>query len=562
MDAPKKTIHPLVRQLLKNRGITSDEDIETFLNPSYDTGLFDPFLLKDMDKAVDRILKAIKGEERIVIFTDYDTDGIPSGVIWHDFLKKIGYKNFINYIPHRHKEGYGLNCEAITKFSEEGATLMVTADCGITDNEQVEHAGKLGIDVIITDHHLPHETLPPAYAVINHKREDDTYPEDILCGCGVAFKLITALLMRGKEKGMFTDVGEGWEKWLLDMVAVSTVCDMVPLQGENRVLTYYGLKVLRKSSRPGLISLLRKARVAQMNIAEDDLGFVIGPRINAASRMDVPRRAFELLSTDDESEAVDIAGNLEKLNTRRKTLVASIVKKARAELEGRELREVIVIGNPDWQPGVLGLTANSLMNTYKRPVFMWGRGEEGETIKGSCRSDGSISVVECMTHAKDAFLGFGGHKVSGGFSVDHEKIHCLEDALVEAYKKTKKEKKDDDEEVATDGELSIDEVNWETFHLIDQLAPFGMGNPKPIFLFREVEIADVRWFGKEKNHLELVFLDSRGRRVLAIAFFAQEKQDYSMLSRGMKIDLKASLERNFFMGKREMRLKIVEVVRN
>ena len=558
MKKTPQTIHPLVRQLLENRGITTEVEMVHFLNPDYVADLHDPFLLKDMGRSVDRVLKAIKDKEKIVLFTDYDTDGIPSGVILFDFFTKISYENFINYVPHRHKEGYGLNCEAIDGFAKDGATLLITADCAITDNEEVAHAQELGIDVIVTDHHLTGDELPPAFAVINPKRDDCEYPFDMLCGCGVAFKLITALIKTGNERGMF-EIKAGWEKWLLDMVGISTVCDMVPLVGENRTLAYYGLKVLRKSPRPGIVSLLRKVRVAQPLLSEDDVGFTIGPRINAASRMDVPRRAFEMLASSDESEAVDLVSFLDKLNTRRKTLVAFVMKQAHGMLAERELRDVIVMGNPDWAPGILGLVANSIAKQYQRPTFLWGRGEEGGTIKGSCRSDGTISVVDCLAAAEtDAILGFGGHSASGGFSVAGDKIHTLEEALLKAYSAIRKVDISADE-TQSDGELSIDQVNWETFGIIDQLAPFGMSNPRPIFTFPQQNVSAIRWFGKEKNHLELTFRTSWDSKVLAIAFFATENDSFKDIEEGVNITLLACVERNFFMGKREIRLKIMDI---
>jgi len=237
---------PLMQELLYFRGIGTAEEAFHFLKPDYEEHLHDPFLLPDMEKAVVRILRAIENNEKVVIYSDYDMDGGPGGVILHDFFKKIGYEHFQNYIPHRHEEGYGLNVPAIEQFAKDGATLLITVDCGITDAEQVHVANELGIDVIITDHHLPAKQLPEAHAIINPKRKDSTYPFDGLCGAGVAFKVVQALI----QKGNF-ELKEGWEKWLLDMAGLATIADMVPLRGENRALAHFGLAVLRKSPRPG-----------------------------------------------------------------------------------------------------------------------------------------------------------------------------------------------------------------------------------------------------------------------------------------------------------------------
>ena len=295
------TYAPLVQQLLFTRGIHDAESARAFTEPNYDTDLHSPFLLTDMAKAVERILRAMREGEHIVIYTDYDCDGIPGGVLLHDFFTAIGYTNFENYIPHRHEEGYGFNADSVPYFKERNAKLIITVDCGITDHPAVEKANELGIEVIVTDHHEPSETLPPAYAVINPKR-DDAYPFKGICGTAVAYKLVQAILEEGKKSGQIT-LKDGMEKWWLDLVGLATIADMVPLTGENRVFARYGLQVLRKSQRPGLQHLLRKAGGSQRYLTEDDIGFTIAPRINASSRMDTPEDAFHMLRTRDEGEA-------------------------------------------------------------------------------------------------------------------------------------------------------------------------------------------------------------------------------------------------------------------
>ena len=562
----------LIKTLLEQRGISRDEEIAAFLNPDYGTHLHNPFLLKDMDAAVSRILKAIQGDEYIVIYTDYDTDGTPAGVVLHDFFKKIGYTNFQNYIPHRHREGYGLNTGAIMKFAGEGARVIVTADCGISDIEEVTMAQKAGIDVIVTDHHLPHQQagedgvvrdeLPPACAVINPNREDDTYPYRHLCGAGVAFKLVQALLTRGRELGMFS-VPEGREKWLLDMVAIATVSDMVPLTGENRALAYYGLKVLRKSPRHGLMKLFRNLSVDQRYLTEDDIGFVIGPRINAASRMDDPIHGFYFLSAGDENTAARTYAHLEDLNTKRKWLVANIMKEAHARLAEKEPERVIVMGNPRWQPGVLGLAANTLCQSYKRPVFLWGRGES-DVLKGSCRSD-TVNLVRLMERARESFSDFGGHAGSGGFSIPDDKIHFLEEALFSAFDAMRESGEHMDiaaEKRATVSEpvkLPLREVTEENWGRLRALAPFGTGNPKPIFLFENVPVRGVSRFGKEKNHLMLVLETDEGVPVRAVDFFSDGKWDMGNIVPGARITVSAHIEQNVFRGRAEIRLRILEI---
>ena len=552
-------LHPLTSSLLTKRGIVDPDAIERFIAPDYDRDGYDPFLILNMERAVMRILQAFREGERIVIYGDYDCDGIPGSVVLHDLFQKIGVTGFSNYIPHRHHEGYGLNKDAIAKFAKEGVGLIITVDCGITDVAEVQMAQDLGIDVIVTDHHLPQAVLPPAYAVINSKQEADTYPDDMLCGAGVAFKLAQAILMRGRENKTITDIPPGWEKWLLDMAGLSTIADMVPLLRENRMLAYYGLKVLRKSPRPGLHALLREANVDQRYLTEEDVGFTIGPRINAASRMDVPLRAFELLSTTDIETANARARHLAGLNTERKSEVARMVKEAKKLLNKRELTSVIVIGSPNWRVGVAGIVANQLAETYDRPAFVWGK-EGSQVIKGSCRSDGRVNIVELMIATREGiFIDKGGHEFSGGFSVADDAIHFLESALVEAHVNIpKKEKSLGSPEV--DATLTLADVNEETFHAIDLLAPFGVGNPKPIFRFARVKVKKIEQFGKGREHLKLILEDAAGAQANALGFFiTPESFPNADIKNGSTIDLTATFEKSYFRGYPELRLRIVDI---
>jgi len=554
-----KAYSELTQILLSNRGIVSAQEAEIFLNPDYERDVHDPFLILGMERAVGRILSAVENKEKIVIYGDYDCDGIPGSVILHDFFKKIGYKNFENYIPHRHKEGYGMHLHAVEQFAGSETKLVITVDCGITNVKEVKRANELGIDVIITDHHIPGEILPPAYAILNSKQEDDTYPDDMLCGAGVAWKLVSALLQKGKEKSISwrVEINDGWEKWLLDMAGLSTIADMVPLKKENRMFAHFGLKVLRKSPRPGLQKLLKKAGSSQAHLTEDDIGFTIAPRINAASRMDVPMRAFDLLSSNDETEAGDLTNHLHKINDERKHVVAGIAKEIKKNLKDRELRDVIVIGNPKWRVGVLGIAANNIMEEFGRPTFVWGR-EGSENIKGSCRSDGSINLVELMNStSEELFVDIGGHELAGGFSISHEKIHLLEDELVKSYKNMKKAVKE--ENITIDKKMTLDDVDWRTYKEIEKLAPFGVGNSKPLFLFEDILLADIKMFGKEKNHLHLHFKNSRGSGVSAIGFFMNAGSFETKLEVDKKINLIASFEKSVFRGRQELRLRIVDV---
>ncbi|MDE2188375.1 MAG: single-stranded-DNA-specific exonuclease RecJ [Patescibacteria group bacterium] len=556
----------LSARLLHNRGITDRESAVIFFNPNYETHSHDPFLLKDAEKSADRIIYAIKNNEKIVIYSDYDTDGIPAGAMFADFFRRIGFTNFSNYIPHRHDEGFGLNNEAIIDIADNGARLLITLDCGITDVEPTKLAREKNIDVIITDHHTPPLELPPAFAIVNPKQADCNYPFKELCGAGVGWKLIQSILK--KERFGLKD---GQEKWLLDLVGIATLSDMVPLQGENRMLAHYGLAVLRKSPRKGLVRLLQKIGVKQKDIVEDDIGFSIGPRINAASRMGEAMDAFRLLSTDDENEAEHLAENLDHINNERKGIVAGLVKEVKRKMENRKMenRKIIVIGNPNWRPSLLGLVANTCAEEYGCSFFVWGRDGDG-LIKGSCRTtDGdSVHLVELMTATPaGTFTQFGGHVGAGGFTVQKEAVYNLEEILNKTYvmlKNNKLQNPNDklmsNDKKLVDSIISADSINWDLFDEINRFAPFGTDNPKPIFMVKDAIIAGVKHFGKEKNHLEILLQKESGQTVPAIAFFKKAEDFSTPLEIGKTVSIIGTLEKSTFKWKPELRIRILDVL--
>lgn len=542
-----------LQQLLVNRGITSAEAAAQFLTPNYETGLHNPHLLHDMEKAVTRIQTAISNNEKVVIFSDYDCDGIPGAVILHDFFKAIGFTHFYNYIPHRHYDGFGLSVKAITKMlAEHRPSLIITIDCGTTDVEAVAFAAGNGVEVVITDHHEPKDSLPEAVAVVNPK-VGDTYPFTGLCGAAVVFKLVQALLATGRYP-----IAPGQEKWWLDMVGIATIADMVPLIDENRVLAHFGLTVLRKSRRPGLQQLLRAQKAKQSQLTEEDIGFTVGPRINAASRMDTPEDAFWLLATVDEADAGARVAHLEKLNNERKGAVAVITKDIHKRLKVRaNMPEVLVMGNPNWRPALVGLAANKLAEEHQRPVFLWGRDGTG-VLKGSCRSGGAISVIRLMEGAPEVFLEFGGHHGSGGFSVQEDAIHHLPEALLASYHMLGAAAIVHELPVA-DMELTLDAIDSVMLRAQRQCAPFGLGNPKPLYAFRQVVPNEVTLFGKTKEHTKLVF-STHGLAKEAIAFFKRPEQFSRLPEAGQPVTLLAHLEESFFMGRMQTRLRIVDIL--
>lgn len=545
----------LLSRLMFHRGIADAGAAAKFIQPDYDRDTHDPMLLKDADKASARIIHAIETGEKIAIYSDYDCDGIPGAAMFHDLFRRIGYTNFVTYIPHRHNEGFGVNEDAVADLAGQGVRLLITIDCGISDAEAIAHANTLGMDVIVTDHHEPPAELPSAHAVIDPKQADCAYPDKNLCGTGVAFKLIQAVLSRNRFglKG-------GHEKWLLDLVGIATLSDMVPLTGENRVFAHYGMQVLRKSPRKGLRRLLALLRIPQEHLTEDDIAFMITPRINAASRMGVPMDAFDLLAADTDAAADASARHLDEINSERKGIVAALVKEIKKTVRDRHAGEaipsVIVLGNPEWRPSLLGLAANSCAEEFRRPVFLWGRDGDGG-IKGSCRSEGVTNVVELMRAIPTgSFTEFGGHKHSGGFGVADGAIHYLEQKLNEAAGAVKPSS---DEEFV-DAELMIDDVGFRLADDLNKLAPFGVGNRKPLFMFRNVAPASVRQFGKANDHVELVFTKTGGGKVPAIAFFGVAEEWAAAAAPGKKMDLVASVEKSMFRNRPEVRLRIVDVI--
>lgn len=584
----------LTAALLSRRDILTKEAAEKFLNPSYDSHLHDPFLMTDMEKAARRLARAILMGEKIAVWSDYDCDGIPAGVLMHDFLQKVG-ANFENYIPHRHAEGYGMNVSGIEKLAKSGVTLTVTVDSGITDTEPVARANGLGMEVIVTDHHLPRFAdsasvaasakgaapseggpgviLPDAFAILNpNARTDETYPFTGLCGSGIAWKLVCATLAIAptlrhpspRLRPTSENVPLGWEKWLLDMVGLATIADMVPLIDENRVLAAYGLLVMRKSPRIGLQKLCRGMRTEQRTLTEDDVGFMIAPRVNAASRMGDARDAFRLFTTTDESEADLLAKKLEKANRARKAEAGAITRAVHARIKERgTMRSVIALGDPQWRPALLGLVAGGIAEEYERPVFLWGR-EGNLCLKGSVRSGGSVHVLELMRATEKTFVEFGGHAKAGGFTVQDTAVFFLEDRLVAAHARLMSGKEIDDElAMRADAVVIPEEMNVSFLKRVEKLAPFGMQNPKPVFLLREIIVREISHFGKGEEHLKLKIasLEGSGLVIDAVAFFAKGAlaRSVSALARGSHANMLAHLERDTFSRENPVRLRLLDI---
>jgi single-stranded-DNA-specific exonuclease len=514
--------------------------------------------LLGMDVAVARILAAMKANEKIAVYADFDCDGIPGGAVLSDLFKKVLYKDYEVYLPHRDREGYGFHTEAIEQLALRGIKLIITVDVGTNEIEAVQFAKERGIDVIVTDHHEVMATLPQAVAILNPKLGEYPFPD--ICGAAVAFKLVQALISEGKRRGIaeFTAVPEGWEKWLLDLVGIATVADMVPLIRENRALAHFGLTVLRKSPRPGIVALCKALRLKQHEITEDDIGFSIAPRINAASRMGEPDTALKLLTTDDRMEAQRLAAHLEELNASRKGVVSAMVRQARKNVATRFTKEdnVVVVGNPDWKPALCGLAANSILGERSGVVCVWGRDALGR-IKGSCRSDGSVSLMELFNGAGDLFEHAGGHERSGGFSVSHERVHSLPEELKAVAATLVGRERDPMRE--PDALITLPEITRRAFAEVSRLAPFGIGNPKPVFLISRSSVTSVKRFGKEKNHIEMQLICSdSGAQARAYDFFRSPEDFSHVPAVGESANILASIERDSFRG--GLALRIIDVL--
>ncbi|MBI1956925.1 MAG: single-stranded-DNA-specific exonuclease RecJ [Candidatus Niyogibacteria bacterium] len=536
------------RQLLWNRGISKIKDAERFLDPDYLRDTHDPFLMKGMEKAVGRILSAIEEKEKIIVFGDYDADGVCGSTVFADFFRAAKFENFDIYNPDRDKEGYGLTRKALDAVLEKKPRLIITVDTGVTNFDEIAEAEAKGIDVIVIDHHIVPPKWPPAYAILDPRQEDETYPFVGLSGTGLAFKTVQALL----KKNSFGLIA-GWEKWLLDLVAIAAVADMVPLVGENRALVYWGLEVMKRGRRLGLRELSTRAGLTASVVTTDDIGFVIAPRINVAGRMEHATLAGQLLQTASQSEAEWLAGRLEEKNSERKALVGIMVD----ELKTRFMSgapAVVIAGSEDWKPGVLSIAANRALESFGRPVVLWGK-QGSDVIRGSVRSDGSINVVEWMRKASDLFLDFGGHPFAGGFSIKNEFRNEFEQRLEAAYDALPKGE-NIFQELMLEKELMLDDVNDQLSNRLRRFEPFGQENPKPAFWFRALPVAGVKTFGNGGIHLELSFKNSSGNTVRAIGFWT------SNLSVGVKagdrVDLAASLERSTFRGYDELRLRIMD----
>jgi len=499
----------IVRELLDIRGIS---DSDSFLNPSVG-GLYDPFLLEGVKEAVDAILSAIEKNKKISIYGDFDMDGITATSLMLLVLRKLN-ADVDFYIPHRLDEGYGLSKEGIRKLKENGTNLIVTVDCGVSGVEAIEYAHELGIEVIVTDHHLPEKKNPAPIVIDPHT--SDSYPFKELAGVGVAFKLCQGL-------SEISGLSENFLLWNLDLVALGTVADVMPLIGENRIITALGLKIMNEGRRPGIVSLLNSARFKKTKLQAWHISFVIAPRINALGRLGEAREAVDLLSTYSKPEAKSIAAKLEKYNKKRKKLQEKIYKEALELLGSRNMEEKtgIIISGEDWHEGVIGIVASKIVEDFNLPTILIA--EKEGLCKGSGRSIPGFNIMNCVKGLGDLLEKFGGHSQACGISIKKENINIFKEAFEGKVMKTLKDKVTE-KELLVDFPLSLGSINEKLVKNLEVLAPFGMGNANPVFAALDVELAGVpKIVGR--NHLKFA-VRKDNKYISCIGFSLGDKIDF------------------------------------
>ncbi len=550
-------INPIILQLLYNRGLRTQEEIDAFLLPDYSQDLYDPFLFVDMERAVKRIFLAIKKKERILIYGDYDADGISAAVILFEFFRKLGVKVDV-YLPDREREGYGLNKEAIKNFVQQKIDLIITVDCGISNSSEVDLASKSGIEIIITDHHNEPNQLPKrAYALINPKLSREHYPFKFLAGVGVSYKLIQALIAKQKEFLGEEVIKSGWEKWLLDLVAVGTVADLMPLLGENRTLVKYGLIVLNKTPRIGLNALIEKAGLSKNNLSTDNIAFQIAPRLNAAGRMDHANVSFKLLTTESLEEAEKIALELNQINQQRQKLIEKIVNEINQKLEKEDFqKKSILIWGKDWPVGIIGLIAGRLTDKWYRPSIVLT--EKERTMVASGRSIKELDIMEVLKELDDYFLNYGGHSRACGFTLKDKKLlesfqKDLEELIEEKLKGV-----DFEGELFIESQVSLREITWQFYEDLEKFEPFGQDNNRPRFLVENVEVIGLERVGSNGHHLRIFVRDDEFITKKMIGFNLSENWA-EKLKIGDRIDVVFELSVNQWNGSQELQLKIIDL---
>ena len=506
----------LFEQILTARGLVTRAARQAFLQPDYMAVKHDPFLLPDMKKAVARLKQAREQGEKIVIYGDYDIDGLSATALLLDAFGKFGFEDVDAFIPNRFVEGYGMTMGAVDKVRDMGADLIVTVDTGSLCHTEISYAAFFLINTVVTDHHNVAETPPPSVAAVNPKFPGHTYPFRDLCGAGVAFKLVQALQTE------LDGLPDGYEKWLLDLVALGTVCDIVTLADENRANVYWGLEVLKKQQRPGLKALMAVAGIEPEQVNARHLGFGLGPRMNAAGRLETAQHALDMLTARDGLAALEASEKLEELNTKRRGIQYAIFEEACVQAEELENDRVLVVSSDGWNHGVIGIVASKLVEKYKKPVFIIG--ERGEEATGSARSFGDFSAADAVRAADDIIIKGGGHGAAAGVTLATKKIGDFRRRVNEFYDSL--QLTNQEQYLLPRADVEIDDFSEIDEDLVENLAkmePFGNGNPEPVVKITTASMLSARRMGADGQHVKLALRDKNGKVLQMLAFNAPEE---------------------------------------
>lgn len=543
----------IVRSVLWNRGIRTTADVDQLLHPSYE-GLSDPFRYRQMHLAVERLLQAIQRQERITVYGDYDADGVTSTVVLVESLRMFG-ANVDWYVPERLTEGYGLHMAAIDRLAERGTQLLLTVDCGTSNWNEITHAKSLNIDTLVLDHHHEPEQLPPAVALINPVFDAETYPFRFNASAGVAFTLVRALIAATRNgETLSLTLTPGWEKWLLDLVAISTVADMMPLVGENRVLVSFGLRVLRKTKRPGLRALFSVMGNDIEQADEFTIGFLLAPRLNAAGRLHHASLAVELLMASDAVEARALAEQLHNINQDRQRLTEVAMTEALEQVDSERDRSAAAAFAPHWSPGIVGLVAGRLADRLWRPVVVMAE-NDGEIV-GSGRSIPGVDIMQVMDDGRHHFARYGGHPGACGFtlaSVDGREAFVT---WFQERMKTAWEPETTLKEIAVDARATLEDISADALDMLDRLGPYGIEHRRPLVVIENVQVTDASTVGAEGKHIRVRLLD-QGIRRSAIGFRLCHLLD--VCTPGARIDVVVEPSWNTWQGRREPQLKIIDL---
>ena len=550
----RKEIGDVILSILYHRGLKTDQEVERFFFFDYERDVVDPFLFSDMEKAVSRIREALEKQEKVTVFGDYDADGVTATALIEEVLKNIGIEQVTSYIPNRQTEGYGLNEKAIEYLKEQGVSLIVTVDCGITGKDEIEKARKLGIDVVITDHHNIPPVLPEAVAIINPKVPGSKYPQKDLAGVGIAFKLAQAIYKKIDPEKI------DQLKWGLDLVAAGTIADCVPLLGENRVLAKYGMLVLSKTKRVGFQEMFKVAGIDFKEgkmFTSEQITFQIAPRINASGRMDHASVSLALLQEEDRVKARDMALEVEKKNQSRQKVTGEIVREVKILAENSfKDKSFILAHNPHWPVGVLGLVAGKITDEHQKPSIILQ--DQGETLVGSSRSIPEFDIMKALGKCRNLFIKFGGHSQAAGFSIKKEN---LEKFYAEFSQISEKSLAGFDfmPKMTADMLIDFDQIDWDLINFLGKMEPFGERNPEPIFWSQEVVVEEVKIVGNGNKHLKM-FLHQKGGspRVFDAIAFGFGKQ-FPELKKNDIINIVFKVRKDEWNGNQKIQLNILDM---